>query len=182
LIGELQARALRHAIEFRGGMLGPRTTRRSGSARCATAREIRSLGARRCADHQHSQHGQFALAGVAQCGTPLCRASIPSANTPTPSPARPRPGLRSTKTARSRSSLESGRAGTDVGAIHPKAMPVIRTSQEAVEQWLTLPPKERSHCKNRCRTGRSELSRQGEGRWDGGLALQGTQPSEGNLQ
>jgi putative SOS response-associated peptidase YedK len=73
-------------------------------------------------------------------------------------------------------------ANAEVGAIHPKAMPVIRTSQEAVEQWLTLPPKERSHCKNRCRTGRSELSRQGEGRWDGGLALQGTQPSEGNLQ
>jgi putative SOS response-associated peptidase YedK len=33
-------------------------------------------------------------------------------------------------------------ANAEVGAIHPKAMPVILTSTEAVEQWLTLPPKE----------------------------------------
>jgi hypothetical protein len=29
-----------------------------------------------------------------------------------------------------------------VGAVHSKAMPVIYTSQEAVEQWQTLPPEE----------------------------------------
>jgi hypothetical protein len=34
------------------------------------------------------------------------------------------------------------RGTTEVGAIHPKAMPVILTSEEAVEQWLTLPVKE----------------------------------------
>src|ERR1700761_8479274 len=33
-------------------------------------------------------------------------------------------------------------ANAEVGAIHPKAMPVILTSMEAVEQWLTLPVKE----------------------------------------
>jgi putative SOS response-associated peptidase YedK len=33
-------------------------------------------------------------------------------------------------------------ANAEVGAIHPKAMPVILTSEEAVEQWLTLPVKE----------------------------------------
>jgi len=33
-------------------------------------------------------------------------------------------------------------ANAEVSAIHPKAMPVILTSTEAVEQWLTLPPKE----------------------------------------
>jgi putative SOS response-associated peptidase YedK len=33
-------------------------------------------------------------------------------------------------------------ANAEVGAIHPKAMPVILTSAEAVEQWLTLPVKE----------------------------------------
>jgi putative SOS response-associated peptidase YedK len=26
--------------------------------------------------------------------------------------------------------------------VHPKAMPVILTSEQAVEQWLTLPVKE----------------------------------------
>jgi putative SOS response-associated peptidase YedK len=30
-------------------------------------------------------------------------------------------------------------ANAEVGAIHPKAMPVILTSTEAIEQWLTLP-------------------------------------------
>jgi putative SOS response-associated peptidase YedK len=33
-------------------------------------------------------------------------------------------------------------ANAEVGAVHPKAMPVILTSADAVEQWLTLPPKE----------------------------------------
>src|SRR5580658_3240601 len=33
-------------------------------------------------------------------------------------------------------------ANAEVPAIHPKATPVILTSEEAVEQWLTLPPKE----------------------------------------
>jgi putative SOS response-associated peptidase YedK len=34
-------------------------------------------------------------------------------------------------------------ANAEVGAaIHPKAMPVILTSEEAVEQWLTFPVKE----------------------------------------
>jgi putative SOS response-associated peptidase YedK len=33
-------------------------------------------------------------------------------------------------------------ANAEVGAVHPKAMPVILTSGEAVEQWLTLPAKE----------------------------------------
>jgi putative SOS response-associated peptidase YedK len=33
-------------------------------------------------------------------------------------------------------------ANAEVGAVHPKAMPVILTSTEAVEQWLTLPVKE----------------------------------------
>jgi SOS response associated peptidase (SRAP) len=33
-------------------------------------------------------------------------------------------------------------ANAEVGAIHPKAMPVILTSTEAVEHWLTLPVKE----------------------------------------
>lgn len=33
-------------------------------------------------------------------------------------------------------------ANAEIGAIHPKAMPVILTSGEAVEQWLTLPVKE----------------------------------------
>jgi putative SOS response-associated peptidase YedK len=33
-------------------------------------------------------------------------------------------------------------ANAEVKAIHPKAMPVILTSTEAVEQWLTLPVKE----------------------------------------
>jgi putative SOS response-associated peptidase YedK len=33
-------------------------------------------------------------------------------------------------------------ANAEMGAIHPKAMPVILTSGEAVEQWLTLPVKE----------------------------------------
>jgi putative SOS response-associated peptidase YedK len=33
-------------------------------------------------------------------------------------------------------------ANAEVGAIHSKAMPVILTSSEAVEQWLTLPVKE----------------------------------------
>ena len=30
-------------------------------------------------------------------------------------------------------------ANAEVGAIHPKAMPVILTSPEAIEKWLTLP-------------------------------------------
>jgi putative SOS response-associated peptidase YedK len=33
-------------------------------------------------------------------------------------------------------------ANAEVRPIHPKAMPVILTSEEAVEQWLTLPVKE----------------------------------------
>jgi putative SOS response-associated peptidase YedK len=33
-------------------------------------------------------------------------------------------------------------ANAEVRMIHPKAMPVILTSEEAVEQWLTLPVKE----------------------------------------
>jgi putative SOS response-associated peptidase YedK len=33
-------------------------------------------------------------------------------------------------------------AKAEVGAVHPKAMPVILTSEQDVEQWLTLPVKE----------------------------------------
>ena len=33
-------------------------------------------------------------------------------------------------------------ANAEVGAIHPKAMPVILTSAEEVEQWLTAPAQE----------------------------------------
>ena len=33
-------------------------------------------------------------------------------------------------------------ANAEVGAIHPKAMPVILTSTDAIERWLTLPTKE----------------------------------------
>jgi putative SOS response-associated peptidase YedK len=33
-------------------------------------------------------------------------------------------------------------ANAEVAAVHPKAMPVILTSVEAVEEWLTLPVKE----------------------------------------
>jgi putative SOS response-associated peptidase YedK len=33
-------------------------------------------------------------------------------------------------------------ANKEVGAIHPKAMPVILTTQDEVEQWMTAPPEE----------------------------------------
>jgi putative SOS response-associated peptidase YedK len=33
-------------------------------------------------------------------------------------------------------------ANAEVGAIHPKAMPMILTTQDEVERWLTLPAKE----------------------------------------
>src|SRR5438128_7559823 len=32
--------------------------------------------------------------------------------------------------------------GTEVGAIHPKAMPVILTTPDEVETWMTAPPDE----------------------------------------
>jgi putative SOS response-associated peptidase YedK len=41
-------------------------------------------------------------------------------------------------------------ANAEVGAVHPKAMPVILTSSEAVEQWMTLPVKEALALQNRC--------------------------------
>jgi putative SOS response-associated peptidase YedK len=33
-------------------------------------------------------------------------------------------------------------ANTEVGAIHPKAMPVILTTADEVETWMTAPPEE----------------------------------------
>jgi putative SOS response-associated peptidase YedK len=59
-------------------------------------------------------------------------------------------------------------ANAEVGAVHPKAMPVILTSGEAVEQWLTLPVKKAlskaaaRRCAQDCRDG-------GEGRRVGGV-------------
>jgi hypothetical protein len=49
-----------------------------------------------------------------------------------------------------------------VAAVHPKAMPVILKSMEAVEQWLTLPVKRRSRCKSRCRTEQLRIVATGE--------------------
>jgi putative SOS response-associated peptidase YedK len=33
-------------------------------------------------------------------------------------------------------------ANAEVGAVHPKAMPVILRSGDEVDAWLTLPPEE----------------------------------------
>jgi putative SOS response-associated peptidase YedK len=33
-------------------------------------------------------------------------------------------------------------ANAEVGAIHPKAMPVILTTEDEVEQWMTAPAQE----------------------------------------
>jgi putative SOS response-associated peptidase YedK len=105
--------------------------------------------------------------GLASSIAASCR-SIPSANTPTRSPRKTptwfaldedRPlaffagiwttwhGRRGTKANPVEGEHQlfgflTTDANTEVGAIHPKAMPVILTSGEAVEQWLTLPVKE----------------------------------------
>ena len=42
----------------------------------------------------------------------------------------------------------------EVGAIHPKAMPVILTTSDEVETWMTAPPDEASSCSGRFPTGR----------------------------
>jgi putative SOS response-associated peptidase YedK len=38
-------------------------------------------------------------------------------------------------------------ANSELGAIHPKAMPVILTRPEEIETWLTAPSPETSHLK-----------------------------------
>jgi putative SOS response-associated peptidase YedK len=42
----------------------------------------------------------------------------------------------------------------EVGAIHPKAMPVILTTPEEVETWIRRRRTRRSSCSVRCRTAR----------------------------
>jgi putative SOS response-associated peptidase YedK len=42
----------------------------------------------------------------------------------------------------------------EVGVIHPKAMPVILTTADEVETWMTAPAEEAPECKGRYRTGR----------------------------
>jgi putative SOS response-associated peptidase YedK len=51
--------------------------------------------------------------------------------------------------------LLTTQADAEVGAAHPKAMPVILTSVEAVEQWLRFPRRGPSRFKSRCPTVRS---------------------------
>ena len=46
----------------------------------------------------------------------------------------------------------------EVGAIHPKAMPVILTTPDEVETWMTAPPEEALKLDGRFRTGRSKSS------------------------
>jgi len=42
----------------------------------------------------------------------------------------------------------------EVGAIHPKAMPVILTTPDEVETWMTAPPDEALKLQRRSRMGR----------------------------
>jgi putative SOS response-associated peptidase YedK len=41
----------------------------------------------------------------------------------------------------------------EVGAIHPKAMPVVLTTPDEVETWMTAPPDEALSCSGHFRTG-----------------------------
>jgi hypothetical protein len=119
-------------------------------------------------DHQHSQHGQSALAGLAECRAALRRAfnffceyadTKPRKDPDVVCLGRRAPAglLRRhlddmARRARHESQPVEGEhqlfgflptdANVEVGAVHPKAMPVILTSAKAVEQWLTLPPKD----------------------------------------
>lgn len=53
----------------------------------------------------------------------------------------------------------------EVGAIHPKAMPVILTTTEEVETWMSARPRTKpSSCSGPCRTGRSERGPWRQGR------------------
>ncbi len=49
----------------------------------------------------------------------------------------------------------------EVGAIHPKAMPVILTTPEDCETWMTAPWISPRSCSVRCRTARSTSSHAG---------------------
>ena len=46
----------------------------------------------------------------------------------------------------------------EVGAIHPKAMPVILTTPQEVETWMTAPLTRPGSCSGHCRTARSGSS------------------------
>lgn len=46
----------------------------------------------------------------------------------------------------------------EVGSIHPKAMPVILTTPDEVETWMTRLWTRRLSCSGRSRTARSRLS------------------------
>jgi hypothetical protein len=47
---------------------------------------------------------------------------------------------------------------SEVGAIHPKAMPVILRTMEETDIWMTEPAGWRCSCSGRCRMGRWSLS------------------------
>jgi hypothetical protein len=107
-------------------------TRRRARAHAGALGHARTAAVRRCADHQHPQH--FALdedrplaffAGIWTIWH----------------------GRRGTKANPIEGEHQlfgflTTDANAEVGAVHPKAMPVILTSTEAVEQWLTLPVKD----------------------------------------
>jgi putative SOS response-associated peptidase YedK len=125
-------------------------------------------GVRRRADHQHSQCEESALAPLARAGVPMrgavdffCEyADTKPRKTPTwfaLNDSRPLAvfagvctswrGSRGTKA----NPIEGEHqlfgfltcdANAEVGAIHPKAMPVILTQPEEIEQWMTAPADE----------------------------------------
>jgi putative SOS response-associated peptidase YedK len=58
-------------------------------------------------------------------------------------------------------------ANEEVGAIHPKAMPVILTQTDEVEAWLTLPVMEALQMQKPLRDGALKVVARGE-KEDGG--------------
>jgi hypothetical protein len=57
-----------------------------------------------------------------------------------------------------------------VRAIHPKAMPVVLTAEDEVEQWLSALSKRRFSFSARFRTNAHDCGTRGKGGWPGGVA------------
>ena len=60
-------------------------------------------------------------------------------------------------------------ANAEVGAIHPKAVPVILTTPEEIEAWMTAPPEEALHLQRPLQGGSLKIVAAGE-REDKGIA------------